>query len=266
MMRLKLAVPTAVFGGSIRRSIQSAAALQPDGLQFDLRSEISSDEFGETACRQFRHLLAEYGVQAGDARYTTQGTLVEAARLDARVSGIKQAMELARRIGSPALEVRLGQVPEDANSRESERLLDVLRDLMRHADRVGVMLALTTLGNTVAQMRSLLSTLGSGLVGVAFDPAGFVFAGESPEQALRGLNDCLASVQLRDGIRAADGAGVETAIGAGTIEWDRFLATVSDTAYQGWLTLRRSGGESPADDVSRGLRMIREVTMTGLRR
>jgi sugar phosphate isomerase/epimerase len=257
MSRLQLAIPTAVFRQPLRPAIELAARLRPDGVQFDLRSELTSPEFGDSACRQLRHFVAEQRLLVGAATYSTAGALVEPDRLDARVAGIRQALELARRIGSPVLTVRLGQIPQDAASRAAERLGDVLRDLAQHADHVGTRLAVSTLGNSVSDLQSLISAAGVGPVGVDFDPAGFVFAGESPIAALRGLADLLAHVQIRDGERAADGLGVETAIGEGRVVWDELLATVLETDFAGWLTVRRTGGTVPVDDIRQVLTRLR---------
>lgn len=256
MVRQSLAVPTAIFRTSLRSAIPRAAMLHVAGVQFDLRHEVQADEFGETACRQLRHLVAEHQMRVAAATFPTSGTLAQADRLDARVTAIRQALEVARRIGARELTVRLGAIPDDATSREYERLCDVVIDLARHADRVGTRLALGTLGNPVSALRSFMAPLSAAATGLDFDPAGFVFAGECPVNALRELHDVVVHLQVRDGERTASGAGVETAVGQGGVDWDSLLATTTEMTYQGWMTVRRTGGDTPLDDTVRALSLI----------
>ena len=261
MPRVRLAVPTAAFQQPIRRAIQSAARLGVDGVQFDLRNEIVAEQFGETARQQLRHYLSEFGLAVASTTLPTQGSLVDADRLDARVAAIQRSLEFARQLGAGVLTVRLGAVPAEATDPAYQRLVDVLNDLARHGNRVGSQVAVSTLGNSVDALRQLLARVTEGPLGLDFDPAGCVFRGESPAQSLRALHDLVAHVQIRDGYRTAEGAGIETAIGAGTAPWDEFLATVLESDYRGWLTVRRTGGDDIPGDLARGVQYVRTVTV-----
>jgi sugar phosphate isomerase/epimerase len=259
MPLFRIAVPTATYQQPLRRSILLAAAAGADGVQFDLRSEVPPAEFGDTARMQLRHYLSEQRLQVGACTLSTQGTLTDVERLDVRVAAIRKAMEFARQLGSDVLTVRLGTVPPEAASTDYERLGSVLTDLASHGNRVGTTLAVSTLGNAPATLASLLSTIDTGPIGVDFDPAGSVFAGVTPVQGLRDLHDVVAHVQIRDGIRTSEGAGVETAIGAGDVPWDEFLATVAEADFRGWLTVRRTGGSDRPGDLARGIQYVRNV-------
>jgi sugar phosphate isomerase/epimerase len=257
---LRLAVPTTVFQQPLRRAIESAARTRAAGVQFDLRSEVRPAEFGDTALRQLLHYLDELDLKVASATLPTQGSLADPDRLDARVAAIKQGLEFARKLGAGVLTVRLGTIPADPESRDSHRLLDVLSDLARHGNRVGATAAVSTFGNTPAALQSLLAAArDEGPLGLDFDPAGFVFAGLSPAKAFRDLHALSSHVQVRDGLRSAEGTGVETAIGAGLVEWDEFLATIAEADYSGWLTIRRTGGEDLPGDVTRGVQYVGNV-------
>jgi sugar phosphate isomerase/epimerase len=254
-----VAVPTAVYRLPLRKAIQRAAADGADGVQFDLRSEVTPAEFGDTARQQLRHYLEELNLAVGACTLTTHGTLVDADRIDARVDAIKRCLQLTRQLGADVLTVRLGPIPagEDASARN--RLLDVLNDLAAFGNRVGAQLAASTLGNSAGVIREVACRVESGPFRVDFDPAGFVFAAESPPRALAALHDLVAHVQIRDGVRTPEGGGVETAVGAGEVPWDELLAALAEADYHGWLTVRRTGGEDPATDVARGIQYVRTV-------
>jgi sugar phosphate isomerase/epimerase len=257
---LCLAVPTAVFSLPLRQAILAAGRTDATGVQFDVRSEVKPSEFGDTALRQLLHSLDELGLKVASTTLPTQGSLADADRLDARVAAIKQGLEFTRKLGAAVLTVRLGTVPPDTESRDYARLLDVLGDLARHGNRVGATAAVSTFGNSPSALQSLLAAAEKeGPISLDFDPAGFIFAGTSPAQAFRELHATAAHVQVRDGLRSAEGAGVETAIGAGLVEWDELLATIAEADYRGWLTVRRTGGDDPPGDVTRGVQYVGNV-------
>lgn len=260
MPRLRLAVPTAAFQQPVRRAIQSAARIGVDGVQFDLRNEIVAEQFGETARQQLRHYLSEFGLAVASTTLPTQGSLVDADRLDARVAAIQRSLEFARQLGAGVLTVRLGPVPSDESDPAYQRLVDVLNDLARHGNRVGGMVAVSTLGNSTEALRTLFTRVHDGPLGLDIDPAGCVFRGDSPAGSLRALHDLATHIQIRDGYRTAEGAGIEAAIGAGATPWDEFLATVLEIDYRGWLTVRRTGGDDIPGDLSRGVQYVRTVT------
>jgi sugar phosphate isomerase/epimerase len=259
MSLYRLAVPTATYQQPLRRAILLAAAAGADGVQFDLRAEVPPAEFGETARQQLRHYLEEQRLRIGACTLTTQGTLIDADRLDVRVAAIRRGLEFTRQLGSDVLTVRLGTIPADAASTEYQRLGSVLSDLAAHGNRVGATLAVGTLGNSSMALKTLVQSIDAGPIGLDFDPAGCVFGGVTPTRALRELHAFVSHVQIRDGIRTDEGAGVETAIGAGDVPWDEFLATVAESDYRGFLTVRRTGGDDRPGDVSRGMQYVRNV-------
>jgi sugar phosphate isomerase/epimerase len=259
MSWIRVAIPTAVYRQPLRQAIQRAAAAGADGVQFDLRQEVTPAEFGETARQQLRHSLEELNLAVAACTFPTQGTLVDPDRLDARVAAIQRCLEFTRQLGADVLTVRLGPIPAADDAAARDRLLDVLNDLAASGNRVGARLAVSTLGNSAAALRELASHVDAGPFGLDFDPAGFIFAGESPPRALTTLHDLVAHVQIRDGLRTPEGGGVETAIGAGEVPWDELLATLAECESPPWLTVRRTGGDDPAADVARGVQYVRNV-------
>lgn len=255
---MRVAIPTAVYRQPLRQAIQRVAAAGADGVQFDLRQEVTPAEFGATARQQLRHYLEELHLAVATCTFPTQGTLVDPDRLDARAAALKRSLEFTRQFGAEVLTARLGPIPDD-DPAARDRLLDVLNDLAAYGNRVGARLAVSTLGNSAAALRELASRVDAGPFGIDFDPAGFIFAGESPPRAFATLHDLVAHVQIRDGLRTPEGGGVETPIGAGEVPWDELLATLAECESPPWLTVRRTGGDDPAADVARGVQYVRNV-------
>lgn len=259
MFPFRLSIPTAIYRQPLRTAIRLAAAAGAEGVQFDLRHEVTAAEFGPSARQQLRHYLEELNLHVGACTLSTHGTLVDADRLDARVAAIKRNLEFARQLGSDVLTVRLGPIPPDEDAVGRDRLRGVLSDLAAQSDRIGASVALSTLGNASGALSDLLASVATGPCGVDFDPAGFVFAGERPHAAVAQLHTHVAHVQIRDGLRSPEGAGVETAVGAGEVAWDELLAMLAELDRPCWMTVRRTGGADVAGDVARGLQYVRNV-------
>ena len=148
MSSLRLALPAAAWRLPLRRAIQSVAAAGAEGVQFDVRSEVAPNQFGETARRQLRHYLEENDLQVAACTFATQGTLVDPDRLDARVAAIRNVLLFVRQLGANVLTVRAGAIPLESQTTEYERLQTILGDLAAVGNRAGVTVALSSLGNT----------------------------------------------------------------------------------------------------------------------
>ncbi len=262
MIPLKIAVPTAPLGNPLRRAIAAAAETGAGAVMFDARHEIQPKEFGETAIRQLRYLLKEYNLEIAGLTLPVRRSLCDPDLLDARLAAVRNAMEFAFRLGAGLLTVRLGTIPADAESAEYRQMTTILSDLAALGNRVGTTLALSTIGNAPDQMKALLDTIRDGPIGVDLDPAGFLFAGVPPAAALRELHAFLQHIQIRDGIQTAEGSGIETAIGAGEVPWDEFLATIMEVDYHGWMTICRTEGSQQSSDIARGVQYVRNVLLT----
>ena len=154
-----------------------------------------------------RHYLDEQSLKLGACTLPTQGTLADTDRLDLRVAAIRRGLEFTRELGSDVLTVRLGVIPTETESTAYQRLGSVLSDLAAHGHRVGVQLAVSTLGNEPDLLRTLLASIDAGPIYADFDPAGCVFAALSPATVLRELHAAVAHVQVRDGVRTAERRG-----------------------------------------------------------
>lgn len=260
MHRLRIAAATASFKQPLREALLSAADCGAEGVQFDVRHEVTPEDFGDTARRQLLHELAERGLCVGSVAFPLRRPLFDEEHLDARAAALRKAMEFASQLRARVLCVRTGRLPDDAASQESSRLRELLRDLSRYGNRVGVTVSLTTAGDPPARLASLIDGIKDGPLGVDFDPAGCVLAGEDPVGALRALAPVVTHGQIRDGIRDLDGGGQEVPVGRGEVPWDEVLALVSEMNFGGWLTVRRTSGDDPIGDSTRAIAYVRAVT------
>ncbi|MFG0296221.1 MAG: sugar phosphate isomerase/epimerase, partial [Maioricimonas sp. JB045] len=141
MQTLKIAVATAPFQQPIRQAVQTAAGTGAAGIQIDARNELKPTELSDTGRRQFLHMVSEMQLSVASVTFPLRRPLQEREALDARVAALKQAMEFTYQLKARVLTTRLSDLPDDSDSRDAVTLQEVLEDLSRNANHVGVTLA-----------------------------------------------------------------------------------------------------------------------------
>ncbi|QDT56938.1 Xylose isomerase-like TIM barrel [Caulifigura coniformis] len=263
MDTLQLAVATSGLGGSLRDSIAVAAQSGAGGVQFDLRSEVTADQFGETASLQLRHLLGEYSLQIASTTFPLRRPLYDPLEIDGRVHVVKEAIRLCARLKCRILTLRVGRIPDREDLENRARLQGALGDIARLGMKEGVTPAITTSGDAVSELLSLLEEVKDGPVGIDLDPAGCISGQLSPIAVLKSLHNSVQHIQARDAVRDLEAGSTEVALGRGETPWDELLATLADMRYGGWVTVRRTTGEQRRQDVLNAVRYLRTVAAGG---
>jgi sugar phosphate isomerase/epimerase len=262
-MLLRLAVATSVLNQPLRHAIVSAAAAGANGVQLDARNEVKPADYGETARRQLLHELGERGLKVASLAFPLRHSLHAIEHLDARLAAVREAMEFAALLKASVVVVRAGRVLDDPSSAENQRLADVLDEFARLGNHLGVTLSVTPAAEPPGTLAAILETIKSGPIGIDFDPAACAIAGRGAPDDLRTLHAYVTHVQVRDAVRDVDGTGLETPVGRGEVDWPELLAIIGEMNYQGWLTVRRTGGDDVAGDCARAIKYIRNVVTNG---
>ena len=260
MHQFQFAIATRCFIQPLAASMTSAAELNVHGLQFDVRHELRANELTETGRRDFLHQMKERGLQVSGAFFPLNFPLYEPEKIDLRISAICSAMRFAYSIRATTLCLRIGQIPEDAASKDRILLVEALSDLARQANHIGTSLAITPTNDSAETLRKLLDEIKTGPIGIDFDPAHFAMTKRSVVESLRTLHDLVLHVQLRDGNSSING-GQETAVGQGNVDWVEVLALLGEMDYRGWLTSIRTQGSDPGYDMARGIKFIRQILL-----
>ncbi|MBI1311369.1 TIM barrel protein [bacterium] len=259
MPELKLAVATRHFNLPLKRVLDTAAEIGARGLQFDVRNELKPSELSETGRRQFRHRLQEQLLTLASFEYPTRRSFSDEDALDARIAGLKAALEFAFSMGVTVVCGRIGRIPEDADAPKYKLLCDVLNDIARHSNRVGATFAITPGVDSLDMLKRLLDDVIEGPIGINLDPAGLVMSENDPVEVYRALYDKVLSVTLRDGLRDIDGQGIEVPVGRGEVVWDELLALLDEGNFNGWLVATRTTGDDRIADMARAIRFVRNL-------
>lgn len=257
-MTLKFAVPTRCFEPPLKVAIARANDSGATGVQFDLRSEIRTADFTETARRQLRHHLTELGLQLASFTFTTRRPILAPEHLDARLAGIRNAMKFASEMQTRVLTVRIGSLPAQ-DSHEFLTLSNILNDLARYGNHVGVTLAIIPSGDAPESLKHVLDQVTEGPMGVDFDPAAFVIGGHSVIESYRILYQLVVHFRARDAVRGFDGDPHEVSLGRGDVIWDELLITLQDASFAGWVTADRTTGDDKPGDLTRAISYLTNV-------
>ncbi len=256
---LRLAVATRCLGQPLKPALLLASQFGAKGVQLDARNEAKPAEMSGTGRRQLAHALAEIGLQLASLDFPLRRPLWDVERLDARIEGLKQTMALAYELKTRTVTVRLGGLPEQTDEAGPGLLKDVLDDLARHGNHVGVTVAIGPGREPAARVLEVLGNVTAGPIGVNFDPAAAVMSGASASEALQALRALVLHVLIRDAVQDFDGGGTEVPVGRGDVPWDEILAVLQGTDYGGWLTVERTQGEDRAGDAGRAIQYLQSV-------
>jgi sugar phosphate isomerase/epimerase len=259
----KFAIAAAPFDRPLRDLLKIAGSLGAKGLQFDSRTELRPNQLSETGRRQFLHELDENGLSVSSLVFPTRRSFYDQDELDARIAACRTVMQFASQLRSKVVVLRVGRIPEDANSKEYGVLREVLTDLAAYGNHVGVTLAITPSRDLSATLKGLFDAVTSGPIAVNFDPVPFLLSGEKPEAAFRVLHDRIGHLTVRDALQDMDGAGIEVPVGRGETRWEELLALGEESAYRGWWSIDRTQGDDRAGDVVRALSFIQSVALGG---
>ncbi len=298
-----LAVSRAVSGGALAACVGSAAWAADTGepvkfrlgLAVDLAPDIEAaiarvHDFGlptccvrtmspdEAAARTLRGALEKYAVEATAAIFSGPGKevydfyqgpetvgLVPRATRDLRVAHVKAMADFAARAGIPAIQGRIGFLPENPNDPLYRETIAATQDIARYCAAKNISLRCQTGTETPLALMRALRDAGSTNIGVAFDPAALVMYGKAnAADAARLLGPYIQAVIAKDGGPpiAADPAhpGAEVPIGHGLVEWPLVIQRLREAKYAGPLTIECGIKEDrQTEDIWRSIDYLSEL-------
>lgn len=256
--RLRLGYPTRLLDGPLRDKLYRVASFGATGVQLDLRYELRPGELSETGRRQFGRLLDEHGLSLAPPVFPLRRAMADLEGIEERVAAVGAAIRFAAELKASTLIVRPGAIPP-AESEKRAIFVEVVNDLARIGNHVGVMLVLTTGREAPGVLSEVLQNVSAGPVGVNLDPAAAVMAGQEPARLVTDLHALLRHVRVRDGLQEADGAGVEVPVGRGEVDWEAVLASLAEVGYDDWFTPDRTNGDDPARDAAQAIVFVKNV-------
>jgi len=254
----RLAVPALPLSSRLRTSLEAARSLGVAGVELDARGGLAPEELSRSGVRQIRKWLADCGLAVAAVAFPVRRGFGVPQDLDRRVAATREAMGVARSLGARVLTTYAGGIPSDPEDPSWRLLIDVLGDLGRHADHVGVRLALEAGRHGPAAIVGLLAALPE--TGIACDlvTGALLVHGHDPVESALSLGPHLAFVHLTDAVAGSfAGRGRAAPLGSGQVDLAGVLAAVEQRGYRGWIGLEPAGSELAAEELAAAVRLVR---------
>ena len=184
----------------------------------------------------------------------TLGIVPEETR-EMRVRELKAGSDFAKLIGIDQLATHAGFLPESPASEGYEALIAAIRDVAAHCRQNGQYFLFETGQETPVTLRRVIDDVGLDNLAVNLDPANLILYGKAnPVDALDTIGALVRDVHGKDGLYPENGRelGKETPLGAGKVNFPRFIARLRELGYDGPITIEReiSGEEQKRDIIA----------------
>jgi sugar phosphate isomerase/epimerase len=186
------------------------------------------------------------------AAITRTGGIVPDATWPATLAEMRDAANVAGRIGCRLVTFHAGFVPHDRTDPSRAKLIDRLRQVAEIFAAADCSVALETGQEDAAALADLLDEVG-GDVGVNFDPANMILYGSGdPVEALHHLMPRIRQIHLKDAKGSTTPGvawGEEVPVGTGEVDWLAFFAVAKKSRYDGDFCIEREAGDARVDDI-----------------
>lgn len=279
---MKVGVITDCFKKSLVENLNYAKALGLDGVQiYATTGEFSPESLTKAQKDEYKKLLEENGLAVSALCGDMGGHGFEIEKDNAeRVEKTKKIIDLAVEFGAKVVTTHIGVIPSDKNDDKYKVMLSALTECGLYAKSKGVTMAIETGPEKATTLLQFLKDTKGG-VGVNLDPANFVMVTkQDPVEAVYLLKDYIVHTHLKDGkmlketdpiiiynhfaeggIEALNVADyfIETPIGEGDVDFDKYVKALKEIGYDGYLTIERETGDNPAEDIEMAVSFIKPL-------
>ena len=196
----------------------------------------------------------------------TVGLVPEHTRAE-RIARTKDVASVSSEMGVQSVACHIGFVPHDPQSPLYAEILDVARDICDHCAELGQSFTLETGQEPAPILLRFFGDVNRPNLKINFDPANMILYGSGdPIEALKALGSHVTSVHCKDGDWPPkddrNALGKERALGQGSVNIPRFIATLKEVGYKGLLALEREEPDQAVRtaDVQSGLALLRQIT------
>ena len=282
MSRFKIGVMVDSFRLPIPAGVRKAREVGADGIQvYVVDGAMSAEALSAADRRAFRALVADNGLDISALCGDLGGHGFQIAAENAvKTRRSKAIVDLAVDLGTTVVTTHIGVVPEDSSSPVYRNQLAVCKDIGVYAADRGVAFAIETGPEPAARLAAFLDEVDSCGVGVNLDPANLIMVlNDDPVQAVYALRRHIKHTHAKDGVQyrpcdpvkvyaafaegGVEGLNIgelfnELPLGEGKVDWDRYLAALSEVGYAGYLTVEREVGANPEADIRRAVEFLRQ--------
>lgn len=260
MNRLRIGVHLESLGLPLRRALTEAGRMGVSGVQVDAVGDLAPNALSDTGRREFRHLLRTHNLELTALGCPLRRGLDSTENQQPRIEHVQKVLTLSFDLGPRTAIVQAGTTAGEPDNARMRTLRESLFALAGHGDRIGATLALETGLEEGAVLAAFLDKFDTAALGVNLDPANLLLHGFDPYAAIRALGRRIVHTHAKDARQAsASRTAQEVPLGYGDIDWMKYLGTLEEVEYRGWLTVEREMGESRRANVAAGVAFLRRL-------
>lgn len=273
----KIGVITDSFKLPFEQALDKAVEVGAQGIQlYVVSGEMAYDTFDEKKVDDVNAMLAKRGLVISALCGDLGGHGFETAEENAwKVPASKAIAELAVKLNTRVVTTHIGVVPADKQCAEYDLMKEACREIGGYASALGVTFAIETGPEKAETLAAFIKDVGSKGIGVNLDPANLVMVtDDDPVKAVHTLKDFIVHTHAKDGIMKqktdpkriykffAEGGiedlrmsdyFLEVPLGEGSVDFDAYLAALSEIGFTGFLTIERECGENPFADIQKAV-------------
>ena len=282
MSHFKIGVMVDSFRLPIPEGVRKAREVGADGIQvYVVEGDMRAENLTATQRREFRALVNGCGLEISALCGDLGGHGFQLpAENPVKISRSKAIVNLAVDLGSKVITTHIGVVPDDPTDPVFRNQLLVCREIGQYAYDHGVAFAIETGPEPATVLARLLDEVACPGMGVNLDPANLVMVvNDDPVKAVHTLAKYIKHTHAKDGVQlkpcdpvqvynsfaegGIEGLNIgelfnELPLGQGKVDWDAYLAALSQIGFKGYLTIEREVGANPEVDIRTAVSFLRE--------
>ncbi|MFO0946712.1 MAG: sugar phosphate isomerase/epimerase family protein [Planctomycetota bacterium] len=247
------------LGLPIRKAVEFAARIGAQGVQFDAVGELAPEQLSQTGRRQLKHILSNHGLSIIGIGFPTRRGFDHLEQLEARQAAALRMLPFAHELGAPIVIGTPGKIPDKADDPKSRHFFDALERIGREAERVGTRFALETGWDSPERMVQFFNDMKCFGLAVNYDPGNLLVRGFDIYGGVPLLGDRIVGVHVKDVLRSATTVSgyLETRMGDGELDWNRFFGAMAEIDYPGYFTVERETSNDPLSDVTQAVEFLK---------
>ncbi len=275
MSDFKIGVILDSFRRDFKTNAELAHSVGADGVQmYMVGGELAPDNMTPSKIREVLRILGDNALEVSAVCGDLGGHgFAKAEENPGKIAVSKKIMDAACEIGAPVVTTHIGVIPADSACDRYKIMQEACFELGSYAQQKGMHFAVETGPEKAVVLKSFLDSLSCSGMAVNLDPANFVMVtGQDPTEAVGILKDYIVHTHAKDGVmlKQTDPMNIyghfdsisvndyflETPLGQGQVDFDSYLAALSDIGYHGYLTIEREVGEDPAADIRLAVNLL----------
>ncbi len=275
-MTYKIGVIVDSFRLPIHEGIKKAKEVGADGIQiYAVNGFMNPDNLSKKDRIELLDYITSYGLKVSALCGDPGGGFMNETSNRDKIVLSKKIIDLALDLNCDVVTTHIGVIPTDQSIKRYQIMLKACEELGKYADQVKASFAIETGPEPSTILRKFLDSLSSSGVKVNFDPANLVMViGENPVDAVKNLSPYIVHTHAKDGKmllkcnpedlymthkKTWEEAFIETPLGEGNVHFPTYLQALSETGYEGFLTIEREVGQTPYEDIKKAVQFLRRM-------